>query len=97
MAATSAGDSASSSLRKKLTASRDIPKIPWTAYTNKIANNSGVGWCPNKIFLSQGWELFSDDSERSVSIVKKCYAVSILILTDDKHFELAESSTFASL
>ena len=30
-AATSAGDKPNSSLRKKLTAKRDIPKIPWTA------------------------------------------------------------------
>ena len=78
-AATSAGDNANSSLRKKLTANLEIPKIPWTAYTIRIANSSGLGWCPNRILVNivSGGSI-ADDSERSVSIVNKCYAISKL-------------------
>ena len=39
-AATSAGVSPKSSFRKKLTASRAKPKMPWTKYTSRIAVSS---------------------------------------------------------
>ncbi len=42
-AETSAGLIANSSLRKKLTARRPSPKIPWTKYTSSMAISSGVG------------------------------------------------------